>query len=253
MVRGLNIFKNHFAGYSDQYVLIGGTACSLALEGAGLDFRATKDLDIVLHIEALKATFVEAFWDFIKAGKYENRQKSTGKRLFYRFRDPQDKEYPAMLELFSRKPDVLSLPDKIYLSPIPVPEDLSALSSIILDEDYYKLIQAGKVDLDGLPVVKPEFLIPLKILAWMELTARRKEGNKIDLNDIKKHRNDVFRLYQVIRPDNVVILDGKIRIDMEKGIKLLAMEKTINLHGLGLKNTSVNDVAETLKNMYGLE
>ena len=38
-------------------MLIGGTAATLAMEDAGLDFRATKDLDIVLHIAALNAAF----------------------------------------------------------------------------------------------------------------------------------------------------------------------------------------------------
>lgn len=53
MVKGLDVFRGHFAGYEDQYVLIGGTAATLAMAEAGLEFRATKDLDIVLHIEAL--------------------------------------------------------------------------------------------------------------------------------------------------------------------------------------------------------
>ncbi|CAN7533382.1 hypothetical protein LJR084_003849 [Variovorax sp. LjRoot84] len=47
MVRGLDVFKEWFAAYADQYVLIGGTAATLTMEGAGLAFRATKDLDIV--------------------------------------------------------------------------------------------------------------------------------------------------------------------------------------------------------------
>jgi hypothetical protein len=50
VVKGLDVFQNHFARYADQYVLIGGTAATLAMEEAGLEFRATKDLDIVLHI-----------------------------------------------------------------------------------------------------------------------------------------------------------------------------------------------------------
>lgn len=53
MVKGLDVFQNWFADHADQYVLIGGTAASLTMEDAGLDFRATKDLDIVLHVEAL--------------------------------------------------------------------------------------------------------------------------------------------------------------------------------------------------------
>jgi hypothetical protein len=42
MVRGLDIFKEWFAAYGDQYVLIGGTAASLTMEAAGLPFRATR-------------------------------------------------------------------------------------------------------------------------------------------------------------------------------------------------------------------
>lgn len=57
MVKGLDIFRRHFDGHTDQFILIGGTAATLAMEGAGLEFRATKDLDIVLHIEALKPAF----------------------------------------------------------------------------------------------------------------------------------------------------------------------------------------------------
>ncbi len=53
MVRGLDVFREHFAGHADQFVLIGGTAATLAMEQAGLEFRATKDPDIVLHIEAV--------------------------------------------------------------------------------------------------------------------------------------------------------------------------------------------------------
>ena len=83
MVRGLAKFKEHFQGYSDRYVLIGGTACSLAMEEVGLAFRATRDLDIVLCVEALDSSFVTAFWEFVHAGRYNNQQKSTGKRLFY--------------------------------------------------------------------------------------------------------------------------------------------------------------------------
>ena len=45
MVRGLDIFRTWFADHADQYILIGGTAATLAMEEAGLEFRATKDLD----------------------------------------------------------------------------------------------------------------------------------------------------------------------------------------------------------------
>lgn len=50
MVRGLDRFKAHFAGYEANYVLIGGTAATLAMDEAGLPFRATADFDIVLCV-----------------------------------------------------------------------------------------------------------------------------------------------------------------------------------------------------------
>src|SRR6266403_1282114 len=55
VVKGLDVFQNHFARYADQYVLIGGTAATLAMEEAGLEFRATKDLDIVLQLSQMLA------------------------------------------------------------------------------------------------------------------------------------------------------------------------------------------------------
>ena len=47
MVRGLDVFRAYFAGHASQIVLIGGTAATLAMEGARLKFRATKDLGVV--------------------------------------------------------------------------------------------------------------------------------------------------------------------------------------------------------------
>ena len=71
MVKGLEVFREHFRNYADRYVLIGGAACDIAMTGAGLAFRATKDLDIVLYVEALDTAFVQAFWEFVRAGGYE--------------------------------------------------------------------------------------------------------------------------------------------------------------------------------------
>lgn len=54
----------------------------LVMEDAGIDFRATKDLDIVLCVEALNKEFVAVFWQFVEAGGYQHRQRSTGKEIF---------------------------------------------------------------------------------------------------------------------------------------------------------------------------
>jgi hypothetical protein len=40
-VRGLAKFRAQFRSYVGQYVRIGGAACDLLMEEAGLEFRAT--------------------------------------------------------------------------------------------------------------------------------------------------------------------------------------------------------------------
>ena len=76
MIQGLEVFSEYFKGFEDRYTLIGGVACYLNMEDADIDFRATKDLDIVLSTEALDAEFVQKFWNFVKEGGYEHQEKA---------------------------------------------------------------------------------------------------------------------------------------------------------------------------------
>ena len=70
MVKGLNTFREFFSGYEEQYVLIGGAACDIIFESNEVSFRATKDLDVVLIVEALTPEFGEKLWEFIEKGGY---------------------------------------------------------------------------------------------------------------------------------------------------------------------------------------
>ena len=106
MVVGLDVFQDHFKDYTDHYILIGGSACDWHLEQKGLAIWATKDLDIILIVEVLSDNFVQHFWDFIKDGEYAIAEVGD-KKSFYRFIQPQTEGYPKMIELFSRKPDLI--------------------------------------------------------------------------------------------------------------------------------------------------
>ena len=180
MVRGLDVFRQFFAGYADQFVLIGGTAATLAMEEAGLEFRATKDLDIVLHVEALSPAFGATFWKFVEAGRYATREVSdSSKPVFYRFNKLADERFPVMLELFCRAPDGIKLAEGSHLTPIPIDEAVASLSAILLDDAYYEFILAGRREVDGLPWVGEDRLIPLKASAWLDLSERQAKGEKI--------------------------------------------------------------------------
>ncbi len=252
MVKGLDLFREHFREYADRYVLIGGAACDLAMGEAGLDFRATKDLDIVLCVEALDKVFVEAFWTFVRNGKYQLQEKSTGKKQYYRFQTPDTEGYPFMLELFSRIPDALSLADDSHLTPIPTDEDVSSLSAILLSDDYYRFLHTGKKELDGLSFVGPEHLVPLKVRAWLDLSERRSQGETVDSKSIKKHKNDVFRLYQILSPDFDGEVPDSIKDDLREFFSRMEKEE-IDFKSLVSGATDLKSVLAGIRRIYDLD
>lgn len=223
MVRGLDKFTAHFKGMEENYVLIGGSACDLWFNNQGLTFRATKDIDMVIIVEALHPDFVKAFWDFIHQGKYKSLSKTSGKPQFYRFKNPEDGKFPEMIELLSR--NQLDFPEEIHLTPIPVDDDISSLSAILLNDDYYQLVIKEKITITGSPTIPPQCLIPLKARAHLDLKKRKDNGDKtIKETDIKKHRNDVFRLIQTLAPEERFILPATILSDVKEFLATLLPE-----------------------------
>lgn len=57
MIKGIDNFIKWFKGYEEHYVIIGGTACDLLMTNNGLNFRATKDIDMVLIVEQINEKF----------------------------------------------------------------------------------------------------------------------------------------------------------------------------------------------------
>ncbi len=213
-MKGLDVFRKHFEGLSHHYVLIGGAACEIIMEEVGLDFRATKDLDLVILVEALDAGFGARFWAFVEAGGYQKREQSGGGREFYRFQKPSDPDYPAMLELFSRAPDAITPADGSALTPLPVDEDIASLSAILLDGAYYSALVENGRTVDGVAVLDERMLIPFKAKAHLDLAARREAGEPVDQKTVRKHRADVFRLLQLLADDERVALPESIAADL---------------------------------------
>jgi hypothetical protein len=237
MVAGVDRFRAHFSGHEHQYVLIGGAACELIMDEVGLDFRATKDLDIVLIVEALDPAFSETFMAFVEAGGYEIRQRSKGERILYRFAKPSIEGYPAMLELFSNAPDGFELAHGSQLVPIPIAEAAASLSAILLDADYYAFLKTMGRSLDGVPVLDEAGLIPFKARAWVDLSRRRAEGEKVDEKDVKKHRNDVARLLQLLSAEATFDLPETIKADMQAFVDVLAGQDDFTPRQFGVAMT----------------
>lgn len=252
-MRGLDIFRKRFSKYPDRYVLIGGTACDIALGAAGIAYRATRDLDIVLCIEALDREFSSEFQGFVEDGGYVHRQKSSQKEIFYRFFEPVDDSYPFMLELFSRRPDVIELAEESHLTPVPADDPGVRLSAILLDDECYALIQKMKTKVEGLSVAGAELLIPLKAVAWVRQTSRRCSGEIVHDNDIRKHMNDIFRLYQVIWPSERIGIPRQVMEDLQSFLLAAENDASIDPASLGIRGVTAAEACAKLREIYRID
>lgn len=251
MINGFQKFKERFQGYENQYVIIGGTACDLIMENEELPFRATKDIDIVLIVESITSEFGNQFWEYIKEAGYEHLNKSTGKAQFYRFTSPKSREYPYMIEIFSRNPDFIVLKGDAVLTPLPIDDEISSLSAILLNKTYYDLLKNGQVIIDGVPVLSPTCLIPFKAKAWLDLNERKARGEQVDSKNIKKHKNDVFRLAQLITSDTRQALEVEIAEDMKRFLSEVERED-VDLKSIGVRGIDKKTVFSIMYKCYGL-
>ena len=252
MVRGIDSFRDWFQGYEDQYAIIGGTACDLLMTDEGLDFRATKDIDLVLIVESVDAAFGRRFWEYVVAAGYEHRNKSTGESQFYRFTNPQSRDYPTMIELFARRSDAIALPEDAVLTPLPIGEEISSLSAILLNEDYYEFLKQGRVRISNVTILDAPYMIPFKAKAWIDLSDRKAAGEQVDSKNIRKHKNDVFRLTELLDQDQQALsfMPDTVKNDMLEFIERMASED-VDLKQIGIRNKTKQMILEQLRTVYG--
>ena len=218
----INSFIEKFKDYADCYTVIGGTACDILMTEAGTDFRAAKDIDMILIMEARYKEFAHIFWEFIREGGYRFGWKNSEKAHFYRFTEPRS-GYPAMIELFSRELNYINfIPDGII--PIHIDEDTSSLSAILLNDDYYKFMLTGRRVVSGISVLDTEHLIPFKMYAWLDLKDKKARGEHVNERDLKKHKYDVFRLLQIARRDNKIETNGIVCENIIRFMEEIRME-----------------------------
>ena len=249
MVRGLDTFREYFRGFENQYVLIGGAACDILFANNEGQFRATRDLDMVLIVEALTPEFGEKFWEFVEAGQYRNKATSAGKPQFYRFDKPEKEAYPKMIELFARTD--FELKEMDGLTPIHIDDEVSSLSAILLNEDYYNVLLAGREVVQELSVLRPEYLILFKAKAYLDLSDRKEKGENVDSRDIRKHKNDILRIAVEFVLESVDTLPTTVIQDMKEFINRLESDPfdTGLLKNYGVSN---KDLIDGLRDLYNI-
>lgn len=259
MVKGLEKFKEYFAGFEDNYVIIGGTACDIALRDTDMRPRATDDIDMILVIEKMTPEFGQRFWDFIVDGEYETRQRKREDKEpvteLFRFSDPKN-GFPVQIELLSKYPDVLGEPTGFHLTPIPVGEEIPSLSAILLDEEYYHHTIDSSIIEEGIRIADPLSLLCLKVKAFLNLTEEKKTNPNVRSADIKKHRDDVFKLL-AMRIDPLTPVELSATMKDEVSVFISTMEESLPNQSLrdSLQRTDddIRGFLGIMKEIFGIE
>lgn len=221
MVNGLKKFQEFFKDHTDSFVILGGAACAEWFAQTKFIFRATKDIDMVIILEARNQEFFARLWEYLRQGGYESWLRADGSKTFFRFVNPSDESFPLMIELLAHPDIVAEPPESQTVFPIHIDEKISSLSAILLDEDYYRLILANKeLSNSGLPLVNPATLLLLKVKAYLNLLADKNAGKFIQGGDLKKHRNDVFRLSYLLEATETMNIPAKIHTDLSNFLEL---------------------------------
>ncbi|MDO5441645.1 MAG: hypothetical protein Q4F55_03715 [Bacillota bacterium] len=245
MITGFDKFQKAFKDFEDCYTIIGGTACDILMSNADLDFRATKDIDMILILENKYVEFAAAFWNFIKEGKYKCGWKNNPNTHFYRFTNPQP-GYPIQIELFSKNNESFKIDSGII--PVHISEDVSSLSAILLNNDFYNFMINGRTTIDGVSILMAEYIIPFKMYAWLNLKEQKASGEHVNDKDLRKHKNDVFRLLQIARTDNVITVTGEVKAAISLFLTRIENEE-VDLKQLPFSKA---EALEIIKSLYGM-
>ena len=251
MVIGFDRFREAFQDFAENYIVIGGSACDWLFTSLNAQFRATKDIDLVVIAERMSPAFAAMIWEFVRAGGYSAYERKDGKKCFYRFLNPTVADYPFMLEFFAREPIGFPIDKKTVIVPIPVDDDdVSSLSGILMDENYYSFIRSHRIEVEGVSILPAEALLLLKARAWFDLSMRKARGEFVKDKDVRKHRTDILRLQAQIAEGTVVELAEPIKIEMRDFIaayeSLPLDPKTIGVPG------SFDDAVDRIKRVFGV-
>lgn len=218
---GFDHFCDTLKGLEADYVIIGGGAAAILMDDEGLEFRATKDVDLVVlgHSDELIIRILA----YIKDGSYKIKEATETTPKYYRFKEPSKKECPAMIEIFARNELKLQLEEGQYIIPIKS-DSAEKLSAILLDDEYFDLIRKNLVTSEsGIILINAIANICLKARAHRELFERRESGDKtVDEKSIQKHLKDIWRLAAVLTGEEIIDLDGSPQHDIASAIEKLS-------------------------------
>ena len=125
------------------------------------------------------------------------------------------------------------------------------MSAILLNSDYYDFLKQGLIRISGVTVLDAPYLIPFKAKAWLDLSTGKSNGKQIDSRKIKKHKNDVFRLTELLGRNKKPFSDlpESIKVDMNEFIVQMTIED-VDLKQIGIHGKNKDTILKELKAIY---
>ena len=80
---------------------------------------------------------------------------------------------------------------------------------------------------------------------------RKSNGEPIDSRNIKKHKNDIFRLSQILDPDAIGEVPQEVKDDLNRFIAGMDGE-SIDLRALNIRGQTKQDIFDSFRSIYGL-
>lgn len=109
----------------------------------------------------------------------------------------------------------------------------------------------GRRVADGISVLDAEYLILFKAKAWLDLAKRKEAGEHVNERDLRKHKNDVFRLYAIADPETRIELSEPVANDMDAFLQAMSGEQIV-LRDLGITGITVEEIFDSLRVIFAL-
>lgn len=91
--------------------------------------------------------------------------------------------------------------------------------------------------MNGVTILDAGYLILFKAKAWLDLKRRKEAGEQVDSKNIRKHKNDIFRLSVLLGAEDRIHILPIVNHDMMEFIEAMRGED-VDLKQLGIMNRS---------------
>lgn len=205
---GLNHFQDYCKDLDDHYVVVGGFATLMLLDSELENHgKATFDIDLVL-LTTNSTEMTQRIKEYVKEGEYKIQIGSKEQYQYYRFIEPQKKNFAKEIELFASNENSLELEDGQRVIPIDAEVGLYSLSAIMLDLEYFEMIKNNVEKKHRAPCTNVQATIMLKMSAFYDLKKR-------DDSKWKKHRRDILKLALLLTGEEKIQLVGRMEQDFD--------------------------------------